>query len=174
MSKTTLRFFQVLAGLAILLGIEIVGWLAMPVWSITASSASRATPNQIWSWYADTRDWPNWDHLVDRVESNGPFVTGTEGVSESSGFSSRSKLVDVRENAGYTEILSLPLATLTATHELLPNSQGTRIVHSISVAGPAAWILYLVKRDQLQQGMDEAIRRLAIHAANGLPRDRIQ
>lgn len=174
MSKIPRRLFKVVAWLAVLLGIEMVGWWAIPAWSITASSVSRATPQQIWSWYADTRDWPNWDHLVNRVESKGPFVTGTVGISQSSGLTSSSKLADVRENISYTEILRLPLATLTATHELLPTPQGTRIKHGIRVAGPAAWVLYLVKREQLQQGMNEAMHRLATHAADGLPKQRIR
>ena len=104
------------AFLAVSLGIELTGWLVLPSWSIAASAVSPARQQQVWDWYVDTRDWPHWDHLVDEVESTGPFRSGTTGVSRSGGLTMRSALVDVRGPDAYTEVLHVPLATLTATH----------------------------------------------------------
>ncbi|MDE2567256.1 MAG: SRPBCC family protein [Burkholderiales bacterium] len=159
--------------LAVLLAIELTGWLVLPSWSIAASAVSPARPQQIWDWYVDMRDWPHWDHLVDAVESTGPFKSGTLGTSRSGGLTMRSELADVRDPDAYTEVLHLPLATLTATHVLTPTHEGTRIEHGMTVEGPAAWILFLLQRRVMQEGMNDAIHRLAMHAADGLPTRRL-
>ena len=163
-----------IAGILVaLLAIELTGWLILPSWSIAASAVSPARPQQIWDWYVDTRDWPHWDHLVDAVESNGPFASGTTGISRSGGLTMRSELSDVRSPDAYTEVLRMPLATLTATHALTPTREGTRIEHGMKVEGPAAWILFVLQRRVLQDGMNDAIHRLAMHAADGLPTTRL-
>lgn len=167
MNKTS-RFLAWVVGLfAAVAVVETAGWLALPSWSIAASGVSRATPQQVWSWYADTQHWPDWDHLVDQVQSDGPFVTGSIGKSISGGMSVTTELTDVRENRGYTEVMHLPLATLIATHELVPTTAGTRIEHGIKIKGPGAWIIYLLKRRNLQEGMNDAMQRLAARAADG-------
>ena len=81
----------------------------------------------------------------------------------------RSELTDVRSADAYTEVLHMPLATLTATHALTPTQEGTRIEHGMTVEGPAAWILFVLKRREMQDGMNDALHRLATHAADGLP-----
>lgn len=173
MRRNRRRLALAAGALALLLGIEVAGWVVLPSWSIAASAVSPATPRQLWAWYADTRDWPHWDHLVDRVDAEGPFMTGTVGSSRSGGLSMRTELVEVREPAGYTERLRLPAATMTTTHVLTRTAGGTRIDHGIAVDGPGAWILFLVEREALRQGMDDALRRLATRAADGLPVRRI-
>ena len=154
---------------AVSLAIELTGWLVVPSWTIAASAVSPATQPQVWSWYVDTRDWPHWDHLVDAVESSGPFTSGTTGSSRSGGLTMRSELTNVQSGRAYTEVLHMPLATMTATHALTPTEEGTRIEHGMKVEGPAAWLLFVLKRRELQAGMNDAIQRLAMHAADGLP-----
>ncbi len=167
MTRTSLRWALAAGLFAVLVATEISGWVAVPSWSISSSAVSRATPQQIWAWYEDTKDWPNWDHLVDQVQTDGPFETGTLGKSSSGGMSVTSELTDVREYRCYTENMRLPLATLTATHELVHTTTGTRNEHGIEIKLPGAWIFYLLKRRTLQDGMDDAMRRLTAHAADG-------
>lgn len=173
MRKHSRPMVLIAAVLAALLAIELTGWLVLPAWSIAASAVSPARQQQIWDWYVDTRDWPHWDHLVDAVESTGPFTTGTTGISRSGGLTMRSELADVHGPDTYTEVLHMPLATLTATHALTSTREGTRIEHGMKVEGPAAWILFVLQRKALQDGMNDAIHRLAIHAADGLPTRRL-
>jgi hypothetical protein len=85
----------------------------------------------------------------------------------------KSELADVRSPDAYTEVLHMPLTTLIATHALTPAQAGTRIEHGMKVEGPAAWILFTLKRREMQAGMDDAIHRLAMHAADGLPTRRL-
>lgn len=173
MRKSSRPLVLIAALLAVACGVELPGWLILPSWSIVASAVSPASQQQVWDWYVDTQDWPHWDHLVDAVESTGPFRSGTTGVSRSGGLNMKSELADVRGPDAYTEVLRMPLATLTATHALTPTQEGTRIEHGMTVDGPAAWILFILKRGELQAGMNDAIRRLAMHAADGLPTRRL-
>lgn len=165
------RFWIVLAT-AVGIGVAafVIGALVAPSWSISSSADSRATPQQIWAWYADPTDWPNWDHLVDRVEAREPFADGSSAKTMANGLTLTSTLRDVVPNTRYTEVLRMPLATMTATHELRRTGSGTRIEHALIITGPGAWIYELTQRRALQSGMNAAIGRLAIHAADGLPR----
>ena len=173
MNRTSRRLIVAAKVLAVFLLVEFAGWLAVPSWSIMANGITRATPEQIWSWFADTKDWPNWDHLVDRVDATGPFVASAETINTTGGLALRSKLVEVTDNVRYREVISMPLATLTATHELTPTADGTRTIHGIKVSGTGAWLFYVVKHAALQEGMNDAMRRLTANAVTGLPIHRL-
>lgn len=155
--------------LALAAAVFLLGALTVPTWSISDSVVSRATPGQIWAWYADAKDWPNWDHLVERVDARGPFADGTATRTVANGMAMDSMLRDVVPNVRYTEVIRMPLATMTATHELRPVPGGTRADHALVISGPGAWIYELTQRSALERGMDAAIRRLALHAPSGLP-----
>ena len=96
-------------------------------------------------------------------------MAGAKGVSTTGGLAMQSELTEVARNARYTEVFRAPLVTLTASHDIDAGAGGTRVIHGIEVSGPAAWMLYVFKRGELQQGMNDAIRRLTTRTMNGLP-----
>lgn len=161
---------RVLVGGAVLAIVELVGWVTMPTWQVVASEVSPASPSQIWRWYDDSSRTPNWDYLVERRTVSGPFQTGTHGANKAVGGPSFPWVyTDVRTDHGYTEVTDLPLATLTATHELSVTQNGTRIDHALVVAGPLAWLFRFALYNQFEQGIHAAMHRLATGAALGPP-----
>ena len=166
--RRSFKFVSVAAGA--LAGIGLAGWALVPSWQVAATEVSPASPAQIWQWYADSDRTPNWDYLVEVRTVNGPFASGTEGANKAVGGPAfRWVYTAVRTDHGYTEVTSLPLAKLTATHELTEVPGGTQIAHVLRVAGPLAWLYYLVLHAQFEQGIHAAMHRLAAGAAMGPP-----
>lgn len=160
-----------IAGLALaLLLITLVGAMLTPSWRVQASEISRASPRQIWAWYANSGRTPNWDHLVSVRTMAGPFATGTRGSNRGeSGPAFAWIFTDVVTNDHYTEVTKLPLATLTATHVLTPVPNGTRIDHALIVAGPFAWLYRFLFYSSFEPGIHSALHRLASGADHGPP-----
>ncbi len=151
------------------LGLAVAAVL-FPSWRVDASEVSPAKPAQIWAWYADTERTPNWDHLVARRISNGPFATGTNGSNQGTGGPAFPwTFTDVLTNDHYTEVTRLYGATLTATHVLTPVPEGTRIDHALIVEGPLAWAYRLALYSSFESGIHAALHRLATGAAKGAP-----
>lgn len=166
--KRVVRGFLLFAGF--LAAVGVVGYLIVPSWTVTASTVSTASPQQIWAWYTDTQDVPQWDHLVKHVIAHGPFEVNTRGENiPYSGPVMRWTLTQVVVNKSYTETSRLPLATLEATHVVFVQDNITHIKHGITVHGPAAWAYRFLFRKQIDDGMLQAINDLAAGAPNGLP-----
>jgi hypothetical protein len=156
------------AVLLALVAVETIGLLLVPSWRVDASEISPGTPAQIWAWYADSNRTPNWDHLVVRRLINGKFETGTTGSNQGTGGPAFPwTFTDVQTNRQYTEVTTLPLGSLTATHVLTPVQSGTRIDHALIVSGPLAWLYRLVLYSAFKTGIHEALHRLAVGAPLG-------
>lgn len=155
---------------AVLAAVGVVGYVIIPSWTVTASAVSSGSPQQIWAWYTDPADVPQWDHLVKQVIAHGPFKVNTQGENiPYSGPVMHWTLTEVSVNKSYTETSRLPLATLEATHVVSVQDSVTHITHGITVHGPAAWLYRLLFRKQIDDGMHQAITDLAAGAASGLP-----
>lgn len=147
-----------------------IGAVLVPSWHVEASEVSPATPEQIWTWYADSARTPNWDHLVTIRTIDGPFATGTTGSNRGTGGPAFPwTFTDVVTDQHYTEVTRLPLANLTATHVLTRVANGTRIDHALIVAGPLAWLYRIILRPPFETGIHEALHRLATGAPHGPP-----
>lgn len=168
------KWKQVVKGFLLFVGflaaVGVVGYLIVPSWTVTASTVSSASPQQIWAWYTDTPDVPQWDHLVKQVIAHGPFEANTQGENiPYSGPVMHWTLTQVAVNKSYTETSRLPLATLEATHVVSVQDNVTHITHGITVHGPTAWVYRFLFRKQIDDGMRQAIKDLAAGAPNGLP-----
>lgn len=149
--------------------------ILLPSWRVDASEVSRATPSQVWAWYADSERTPNWDHLVVLRRINGPFATGTSGSNKgASGPAFPWTFTDVRTDNHYTEVTRLLGATLTATHVLTPVAHGTQIDHALIMTGPLAWAYRIALYTSFKAGIHAALHRLATGApTSGPPAHRI-
>ncbi len=155
--------------LAFALGL-IAAAVAAPSWRVDANEVSPATPEHIWVWYSDAGRTPNWDHLVKTRLINGPFATGTKGSNQGTGGPAFPwTFTDVATGQHYTEVTSLPLASLTATHVLTPVANGTRIDHALIVARPLSWLYRLAFYRSFESGIHSALHRLATGASDGPP-----
>lgn len=106
-------------------------------WQHSETVDTGATPNQIWSIWAEVENWPVWDSELEWVKMEGPFVQGTTGTMKPRGgpvvcF----VLTNVDENRQFSDRTKLPLTKIEFIHryETAANGSG-RIVHKVEMTG---------------------------------------
>jgi hypothetical protein len=111
------------------------------MWTISATTTTKATPSQIWSTYLDFPNWPQWDHGLALYQPDGPFATGTNGTLQPTGGPRIPFTLDLVEPQ-QTFVDRTPLGpdiALIGRHQLTPLPDGTtQITHTVEIEGPNA------------------------------------
>jgi len=103
---------------------------------VSHSETTRATPAEVWRWYADTSRWPRWDGGVRSVDLAGRFASGTRGtVLLPNGRRARLRLRDVVEPERFTDVVKLRGITVITAHHVLPEGPFTRVTHDVRLGG---------------------------------------
>ena len=102
--------------------------------SFSHTIETQATPAALWALYADPDTWPTWDPDAERVTLDGPFATGSGGTMKFTGQDPLAyELVDVVEHETFTDVTSVPGATIRFGHRLEPLAQGVRLTHELEI-----------------------------------------
>ena len=112
------------------------------MWTYEHSIETSADRNAIFAFFKDVSTWPDWNAGVERIELDGPFVSGTTGTMFMPGQDAiRFRLVWVGDGQGFEDETKIADAGVVVrvrhTLEALPN-RGTRITYSATIDGPAA------------------------------------
>jgi hypothetical protein len=110
------------------------------VWTFSHSVTTPASPEALFRLYRDVDTWPTWDAGLERVQMDGPFVTGTTGTMYLRGQDPLPwRLAWVEPGRGFEDETRLPDAELVVwvRHELDPlPGGGTRVTYSLRMDGP--------------------------------------
>jgi len=95
---------------------------------------TRATPEALWGLYADPSTWPAWDPDAELVTLDGPFATGSTGTMKFTGQDPLSYVLeDVDPHRSFTDVTSVPGATIRFGHRIEPTDEGTRVTHELRI-----------------------------------------
>ena len=110
------------------------------MWKHEESIETTATPARIWALFSDVPGWKRWNAGIERIEIHGPFANGTTFSMQPPGEAAfLSTLVEVRENAGFTDETVVDGTRVLVQHKIAPLPSGnTRIVYSTEITGPDA------------------------------------
>jgi hypothetical protein len=93
-----------------------------------------ATPAALWALYADPDTWPTWDPDAERVTLDGPFATGSGGTMKFTGQDPLAYVLeDVQPQRAFTDVTSVPGATIRFGHRIEPTDEGTRFTHELTI-----------------------------------------
>ncbi len=122
----------------------------------------------LWPLYSEVSRWPLWDHEVEQVILNGPFVAGTTGTMQITGQPLLPTLLtEVTVNHSFSDEVALADASIvvTFTHLLTPLATGgTRITHAFTISGPAADTMGPELGPTIAADIPSAMQNLARHA----------
>ncbi|WP_428311294.1 SRPBCC family protein [Hydrocarboniphaga sp.] len=111
-----------------------------PTWRDERRIDIHAMPQRIWQLFVDVAGWPQWNAGIERIELHGVFAGGSCLVIQPPGedpFASR--LLEVRENQGFTDETVLHGTRLRVHHLIEPlDARRTRVVFRTEVCGPFA------------------------------------
>ena len=98
------------------------------------SITTHATPDALWALYADPTTWPTWDPDAELITLDGPFATGSGGTMKFTGQDPlRYTLADVEPGRRFTDVTSVPGATIRFGHRIEPLAQGVRLTHELEI-----------------------------------------
>jgi uncharacterized protein YndB with AHSA1/START domain len=115
----------------------------------------------VWALWADPARWPEWDRRVERAEADGELAVGSEvRVKLRKGGTVHHQVTELAEGRRLAIESRLPGAGLGHEHRLEPDGGGSRITHSITVAGPL-WLLWalMLGRGRLRKAVAGFIER---------------
>ncbi len=100
------------------------------------------------------------------VSLDGPFHEGTRGsLKPRTGPRTTFTITEVTPGRSFTDVSTLPFATLTFRHDISPSAEGTSFTHAISITGPLAWLFGPLIGRALAADVPDAMRALAVLAA---------
>lgn len=110
------------------------------MWTISATTSTRATAARVWAIYCDVANWPRWDYGIARYQPDGPFATGTAGTLQPVGGPEMPfTLTLVEEGRCFIDRTPIgPEHAIIGRHELTPLAEGTQITHTVEIEGPNA------------------------------------
>jgi hypothetical protein len=109
-------------------------------WHVEHSIETSAPAEAIWRLFRDVAGWPRWNAGIAHIAIDGPFAEGTWFTMQPPGQEPlRSKLLEVRENAGFIDRTELGDLAVEVAHRITPLEGGrTRITYAVDAFGPDA------------------------------------
>jgi len=109
-------------------------------WHVEHSIETSAPAEAIWRLFRDVAGWPRWNAGIAHIAIDGPFAEGTWFTMQPPGQEPlRSKLLQVRENAGFVDRTELGDLAVEVAHRITPLEGGrTRITYAVDAFGPDA------------------------------------
>lgn len=112
------------------------------MWSKKFSKVyANITKEEIWSAWADVNNWPKWDTELEYCELIGQFIEDEKFILKPFGGPKvKITLSEVCTNQKFTDYCTFFGATMYDSHELIDEPNGLRIINTITVKGPLAFI----------------------------------
>jgi hypothetical protein len=133
------------------------------VWSTTHGLEASVSATAVWSrCYADAEAWPEWNRELAEASLEGPFERGSRArVKFRTGLRLRFTLVEVEPERVFTDEARLPGARMGHRHEIEPKGDGVRLVNTIYIDGPLAWLWSRIMGPRARRALPDAQRRIA-------------
>jgi hypothetical protein len=139
-------------------------------WSMDSTHEAAVAPADVFRYYADPASWGEWAHNTAWGRSTTPLEPGSTVEVRVRSYP-WTYTVRVREldpgRKMVTEVRPFGV-TITSTYEVAPTSSGSRLHHTIALAGPLERAYKLV-RGQYSRMLVEETRRVAELAAGDQP-----
>jgi hypothetical protein len=90
--------------------------------------------------FVDVPGWRVWNDGIEHIQRHGPFATGTPFTMQPSGTDAFvSTLIDVAENAGFTDETVIDGTRVIVEHRIEPMALGgTRVTYATPITDPGA------------------------------------
>ncbi len=96
---------------------------------------------QIWKVWTDINNWSKWNNDVEYTRFEGPFEIGqTFVIKPLNGPEVKISLVEVVENAKFTDCTNFPGAKMYGAHELVEEKGELKLNTTITMTGPLGFV----------------------------------
>ena len=151
------------------LGVVVLGAAAAAVGALTTiqvatvTRTTTASPDAIWSLWADVPNRTRWDSGLVWARIDGPFQQGATGeVRLKDQPTRRFEVIDARPPRRYTDRFFLPMGTSMDWHHSIDELGDNRrqVTFRVEVSGPTALILAPIAKSILGEELPQTVDRL--------------
>ncbi len=133
----------------------------MSHWETTSELAAAVDPAAVWERaYLDAAAWPRWNGEIRSAELAGPLALGPVArIVFRTGLRLRFRVVELEDGRLFTDETRLPGARMGHRHLVEAGGDGgCRLVNTIYVDGPLAWLWRRVLGPRAARGLPAAQR----------------
>jgi uncharacterized protein YndB with AHSA1/START domain len=111
------------------------------MWTHEEAIETSATPQRVWTLFADVANWPRWNAGIEHITLHGAFASGARFSMQlpDGGPSLDSTLAEVEPGSHFTDETQVDGACVRVQHQIIAvRPDCTRIVYRTTVTGPQA------------------------------------
>jgi hypothetical protein len=124
-----------------------------------------AAPEVIFRIWSEVEHWNKWDPDTKESSLHGPFAVGSRGrIVPAKGRGVSMQITECTPNRSFTVEASVPLFRMQFVHELIPKTNGTRVVHRVLFSGALTFLLGRVVGAQVRKGLPRTMKSLRQYA----------
>ncbi len=122
---------------------------------------TKASPEAVFTIYADVQNWHVWDPDTKSASLEGPFQVGSRGrLTPTRGNSVPMVLTAVEAGRHFTVESKIPLFRMVFEHELVRHASETEIIHRVTFSGLLRFVIGRMLVKQLNSGLPITLGRL--------------
>jgi uncharacterized protein YndB with AHSA1/START domain len=109
------------------------------MWSYEHAAQTTASPERLWTLWANVENWPKWNAGIERIAVDGPFAVGTTIRFAAPGEDDEVAvtITEVVPGESFTDQADFGDAVIRTLHRLEPMDDGsTRVVYRTEITGP--------------------------------------
>ena len=126
-----------------------------------ASATSTAPPSAFYARWIDHSTWPEWDTDSDWVQLEGPVAPGARGVLKPQGGpKTRFTIAVLDPDREYTDVSSMPGATLRFQHLAAVSDGLTELTARVTLTGPLARLWAMILGKDFAESVPASLKRL--------------
>ena len=134
-------------------------------YSFDNSTATQATPAQIWGVWSDVNSWHEWDPHTVSAKLEQPFKDGSAGYLEPKDApAGNMNFTNVVTNKSWTSISTTPLGKLTFIHTITDKGDSRIIAEHMDANGLIAIVFRLFYARKRKESGKETLQALAQRA----------
>lgn len=137
----------------------------MKKYRATHSELTPARPEDIWAFWSDVGNWPNWDEGLESVIPMAGFAAGESMMLKPKGAPTQFevKLIDVRPGERFIDETQLPFGMIRASHFAEKVGDQTRLTHTIEAEIAPEHVQFFEQAiwSGMEHGVVQSVRNLA-------------
>ncbi|HAM45678.1 MAG TPA: hypothetical protein DCM67_11745 [Propionibacteriaceae bacterium] len=127
----------------------------------TASATSTAPPSAFYARWIDHQTWPQWDTDTEWVHLDEPVTPGAHGVLKPRGGpKTRFTIAVLNPDKEYTDVSSMPGATLRFQHLAAVSGELTELTAQVTLTGPLARLWAMILGKDFAESVPASLNRL--------------
>lgn len=125
------------------------------------SQSTTAQPTKVFALWADTQNWPAFDHGIEWTKFTAPFAIGNQyQLKPKGGPALRATIVEIAQDQLFVDVSHLIGTELRVTHHLETQGALTHVSVRMELSGPLSWLWAKILGKNQQTDLEKSTAQL--------------